>query len=306
MLTEEGFRDGIELFEESVSYEPDFAPAYARMAACYCLLSGHGLEVDRPAALMTKARAMAEHALRLNPDLPIARGALGMAKLKYEWDWDGAEAEFVRALELNPNEPTVHIWYAFLLSSQGRHEEALQHTEMARDLDPFSRVANLNVAWQLYEARRYEGALREFDATLELHPGSWIAHWGRGLVHSERGMNDAARADLRTAVERSERHPSALGGAGFVLARAGERALAKEVLDELAERSGTEYVPPSLAASIHAALGELDEAFERLELAYAQRSRSLVWLSVGHEFDPLRADPRYGDLLRRMGLEDRR
>ena len=101
-----------------------------------------------------------------------------MAKLKYEWDWEGAEAEFRRALELNSNEPTVHIWYALLLSSQGRNEEAIQHVEKARSIDRFSRVANLNVAWQYYEARRYDQALAEFDATLELHPGSWLAHWG--------------------------------------------------------------------------------------------------------------------------------
>ncbi len=303
MLTEDGFRNGIELFEESISYEPEFAPAYAGMAACYCLLSGHGLEVEEPATLMSKARSMANHALSLDADLPIAHGALGMAKLKYEWDWDGAEAEFLHALELNPQEPAVHIWYAYLLSSQGRNDEALEHVETARSLDRFSRVANLNVAWQYYEARRYERALAEFDATLELHPGSWIGYWGRGLVHSGLGNHDAAKRDLDRAVERSGQHPSALGGSGYVLARAGEHALAEGVLRELTRRSETEYVPPSVPASICAALGDLDRAFEWLEKAYALRSRSLVWLAVAHEFDPLRSDPRYEDLLRRMQLE---
>ena len=127
---------------------------------------------------------------------------------------------------------------------------------------------------------------------------------GRGLVHSQRGAHDAARADIEIAVERSERHPSALGGLGLVFARAGERALAEEVLRELTSRSETEYVPPSLAAGICAALGEVDQAFVWLEKAYTLRSRSLVGLAVAHEFDPLRSDPRYADLLRRIGLED--
>ena len=305
MVSEEGFRKGIDHFKQAIDHDPNFVEAYAGMAACYCLLSGHGLEVDQPKFLMPDAKKMAETALALDEELGEAHGALGMAKLKYEWDWEGAKKEFQRAVELNSNDPLTRIWYSFYLSSQGRHDEALSQVKIARDLDPFSRIANVNVAWQYYMARRYAKALEEFHHTLELFPDFWIAHWGRGLTYRcQEGMREEAVADLKLAVERSGGNQSAVGALGLAYAKLGEKEEAQKIVASLITRSEERYVAPTVIAAIYAALGDMDRAFEWLERAYELRSRSLVWLKVGHEFDPLRSEPRYQDLLRRMGLGD--
>lgn len=176
--------------------------------------------------------------------------------------------------------------------------------KIARGLDPLSRIANLNVAWQYYMARRYDQAIKEFDNTLELFPRMGVAHWGRGLAYCHNGITDVAVTDLELAVELSGESNAALGALGFGNAVLGERKAAEETLALLIERSKQQYVPPVTVSAIYAANGDLENAFQWLEKAYEVRSRSLVWLAVGHEFDPLRGDPRYQDMLQRMGLED--
>lgn len=304
MVSENGLRKAIEHFQVALDHDSKFADAYAGMAACYCLLSGHGLEVDPSGALMPKVKDMAESALALDDELSEAHGALGMAKLKYDWDWNGARTQFQRAIELDPSNPLARIWYSFYLSSQGRHNEAIAQVETARELDPFSKVSNVNVAWQYYMARRYEKAIEEFHHTLELFPEFWVALWGRGLVQIMRGFSEEAVADLELAVERSRKNQSALSGLGLAFAHFGRREEARGVVTSLTEISQNSHVPPTSIAAIHGALGDIDEAFEWLEKAYLIRSRSMVWLRVGHEFDPLRGDPRYQDLLRRMRLNE--
>jgi TolB-like protein/Flp pilus assembly protein TadD len=301
MLSEEGYRKGILLFNQAIEYDPDFAPAYASRASCFCLLSGHGLEVDLPSNLMTNAGALAQRAIELDDSLSEAHGVLGMVKLKYEWDWVSAEREFMRAIRLNPNDPMARIWYAFYLSSRGRHDEAIAEVKIARGLDPLSRIANLNVAWQYYMARRYD----EFNDTLELFPRMWVAHWGRGLSYCQKGMRNPAITDLEFAVEISGENNAALGALGFANAVFGERKAADETLALLIARSQEAYVPPVSISAIYAAKGDLENAFQWLEKAYEVRSRSLIWLAVGHEFDPMRKDLRYQDILHRMGSKDR-
>ncbi len=302
MITETGFRKSIEFFEEAVTRDPNFAQAYAAMGGCYCLLSGHGLEVNEPSALMPAAKDAAQRALVLDPDLAEARGVLGMAKLKYEWDWRGAEQEFKRAIQLNPSYALAHIWYSFYLSTQGRHQDAIAHARTARELDMFSRAANVNVAMQNYEARQYDEAIEQYDKTLELFPRLWVAHLGRGLAFVQKGVRDRALEDLELAVEISEGNHAAVGALGYGYARLGDPEKARGVLAELINSSEEGYVPPTLIAAIYGALDEVDNAFVWLEKAYQMRSRSLVWLKVAHEFDPLRSDPRLDDVLLRMGL----
>jgi len=306
MLTEDGYRKGIQFFNQAIEYDPDFAPAYASRASCFCLLSGHGLEVEVPKVLMTNAKAMAERAIQLDDNVSEAHGALGMVKLKFDWDWASAEREFKRAIRLNPNDPMARIWYAFYLSSQGWHDDAIAEVKIACELDPLSRIANLNVAWQYYMARRYDQAITEFDNTLELFPLMWVAHWGRGLSYCHNGMRDRAITDLELAVELSGQSSVALGALGFGNAVLGETKAADETLALLIARSKQRYVPPVTISAIYAAKGDLENAFQWLEKAYEARSRSLVWLAVGHEFDPMRKDPRYQDMLHRMGLENQR
>ena len=227
-----------------------------------------------------------------------------MAKLKYEWDWEGAERDLSRAVELNPSNPLARIWYAFYLSSQGKHREAIAQVETARDLDPLSRATNLNLAWQHYEARQYDEALQHFNATLELFPDFWPAHWGRGLVYCAKRMRKEALADLTLARDASRSSNSVLGSVGYAYAVFGQRSEAERCLKILTARAKEGYVPPTNLVGIYAASGDLDKAFEWLENAFQQRSRALVWLAVAHEFDPLRADPRYKAALKRMELAE--
>jgi tetratricopeptide (TPR) repeat protein len=305
MLSEDGYHKGIQFFDQAIEHDITFAPAYVGRGSCFCLLSGHGLEVDRPSVLMTNAKAMAQRAIELDENMSEAHGLLGMVKLKYEWDWASAELEFQQAIRLNPNDPMARIWYSFYLSSQGQHDDAIAEVQIARELDPLSRIANLNVAWQYYMARRYDQAIKEFDNTLELFPRMWVAHWGRGLSYCYNGMRDRAITDLELAVKLSGESNAALGALGFGNAVLGERKAADETLALLIARSKLQYVPPVTISAIYAAKGDLENSFQWLEKAYEVRSRSLVWLAVGHEFDPLRKDPRYQDMLHRMGLEDR-
>lgn len=302
LVTEEGFRKSLEQFESVVAMEPDFAPAYAAMGGCYCLLSGHALEVDEPSLLMSDAKENALKALSLDEGLAEAHGVLAMAYLKYDWDWDGAKRAFRRAIEINPSDAMVRVWHSYYLASQGWHDQAVAEAMIARKIDFLSRRVNVNVAWRLYEARRYAEALAEYDDLVELFPSSWVIPWGRGLVLSQLGRHAEATADLERAVERSGSSNAALGGLGQVAARSGDERVSREILAALEARSREAYVPPSLFVGIHAALGETEEAFRWLEAGYQARSRSMVWLKSAHEFDGLRRDPRFAEFLHRMGL----
>lgn len=302
MLTEAGYRKAIQSFELALSLDPDFAPAYAAMSACFCLLAGHGLEVADPETLMPRTREFATRALELDGTLADAQGALGMAYFKHEWDWDRAEAALSRATEMNPSDPMARIWYAFYLASQRRHDESVFQVDEAKRADPFSRVVNVNWAWQRYEARRYQDSADKFDETLELFPGFWVAHWGRGLSLLQLGDGEAALDDLGRAVEISEGSAVALGALAFAHATLGNSSEARRILRTLLDRSREGYVPSVTFVGIYGALGELDAAFEWLERAHAERSRSMAWIQVAHEFDPLREDPRFAVMLARMDL----
>ncbi len=302
MVSEEGLGKSIQYFKQAIGHDPQFAPAYAGMAGCYCLLSGHGLEVDAPKSLMTTARDMAERALILDPNLAEAHGVLGMFYLKYAWDWQAAERSLRRAIELDPSDSMIRVWYSFYLSSQARHDEALAHAKVARHLDRFSRTANVNVAFQHYDARQYDQAIEEFTAALELFPGFWGAYWGRGLVHAQKRDKEKSLSDLKQAVELSNGNVSAVGALGYGYAIFGETKKAEEILNQLRARSSQTYVPAVAIMAIYATLGNLDEAVVWIKKAYEQRSRAMVWVRVGHEFDPLRETPQYKDIIVRMGL----
>jgi len=304
MLTEAGYRKAIEQFDRAISIDPGFAPAYAAMSACYCLLAGHGLEVDEPSVLMERTRQLATQALALDENLAEAHGTLGMAYLKYQWDWSAAERELRRAAEINPSDPMASTWYSFYLSSQGRHDEAIAQAERARRSDPVARISNVNLGWQYYEARQYGAAIRAFEETLALFPDFWIAYWGKGVSLLGTDQGEEALRYLQRAVDLSEESSAALGALSLAYATLSNTDRSLEILDRLLTRTKTGYVPPGIFVPIYAKLGDLDRAFGWLEKAYEVRSRSLVWIKVSHDFDALRGDPRYHEIVRRMGLQE--
>ncbi|MEE8251895.1 MAG: tetratricopeptide repeat protein [Gemmatimonadales bacterium] len=301
-LSEDGFKKGVAYFQRAIDGQPDYAPAYAGMASCYCLLGGHGLELTAPREGMPKAKAAAQKALEIDSELAEPYGVLGIIRTKYDWDWDGGEKALRRALELNPSFAQGHAWYSIHLEAMGRHEEAILEAERARELDPLSLGANVNLGWQLYQAGRHREAVEQYNKTLELDPSFWGAHWALGVYFQSQGRFEEAITALKKAVERKSGHTLALSTLAYTYAVSGNRAEALKILEGLKARSRKTYVSPAHIATIYAGLGEKDQAFEWLEKAYTARSRSLAWLNVAQEWNDLRSDPRFTALLAKVGL----
>ena len=300
--TEEGFSQAINYFRLAIAEDPHYARAYAGLAGCQCLLAGHGLEVLRPDEAMPKAREFAHKALGLDAGLAEAQAVLGMVRMKYEWDFAGAEEKFLRALELNPSYAQAHFWYSLYLEAMGRGEEAVLQARRARELDPVSKGAAANLAMQLVGAGRFEEAFAEIAEALELDVRFWGTHWVLGNLHAKLGDYTAATAAFQNAVSFSERNGVSLSSLGFTYALAGRRSEAEALLQELKDLQEGRYLSPAFIAAIHAGLGQKDEAFRWLEEAFRLRSRYLVWLKVAPEYQQLRLDPRYKELIARIGL----
>ena len=274
------------------------------MASCYCLLSGLGLETMPPKVLMPEAKAAALKALELDNTLAEAHASLGMVRLKFDWDWSGAEKEFNEAIQLNPGYLQAHIWHSLFLEAMGRQSEAIAAAQRARELDPLSLRARVNLGAQLYSARQYDEAIPHLQKALELDPNFWAAHWRLGDCYAQKGMTEEAIAELQSAVKLSSGNPATLVSLGYTFAKSGQRAEALKVLDELKALSLHRYVSPANLAAVYSGLGETDLAMESLEQALEMRSRSVVWLKVWPQYDNLRADPRFTDLLKRIGLPE--
>ena len=300
--TEKGFNLAINYFRLAIAEDPSYAQAYAGLASCQCLLAGHGLEILPPDEAMPKARDLADKALGLDVRLAEAHAVLGMVRLKYEWDFAGAEESFLRALELNPSYAQAYVWYSLYLEAMGRGEEAVLHARTARELDPISKGAAANLAIQMLNVGRFEEASTQIVEALELDAGFWGTHWALGNLHARRGEYARAAAAFQDAVDFSRRNGVSLTSLGFTLARAGRRSEAEAVLRELQDLREKRYLSPAFIAAIYAGLGEKNEAFGWLEKAFRLRSRYLVWLKVAPEYEQLRSDPRYQELVARIGL----
>ena len=301
-ITESGFRKGIEYFERAITEDPAFARAYSGLAGCYCLLGGHGLEVERPSDVLPRARKEAEAALELSEPLEEAHGVLGMISLKYDWDFEEAERQFRRATDLNPSYAQGFLWYSLYYEVTGQTGEAIAKARRARDLDPLSLGANVNLAQQYYRAGRFGEAVQQLEKVLELSPNFWAAHWILGDIYQQKGIYKEAIAALSKAAFLSDNNPVSLGSLGFTYGRAGEEKLARAMLADLAELAEERYVSPFNQAIVHLGLGEKDKAMEKLEEGYRLRSRSMAWLNVDARLEPLRDDPRFQSLLQRIGF----
>jgi len=298
--TEEGLRRSIEYFSEATEKDPNYALAHAGLADCYIILGYFSLLPAREA--YAKAREAATRALALDDTLAEAHNALATAKADYDWDWPGAEREFRRAIELNPGYATAHQWYGRLLSELGRHEEALAEIKRAQELDPLSLIINAVGGRILLYAGRDDLAIEQLRKTLEMDPSFAHAHWFLGMAYVRKGALAEAIAEFQRAITLSPNFTQYQAGLGHAYARAGKSAEARRLLDELKEQSKRRYVSWCDFAAIYAGLGDKDQAFACLERAYAQRDARLVELKVDARLDPLRSDPRFKDLLRRIGL----
>jgi eukaryotic-like serine/threonine-protein kinase len=286
-----------EYFEDAIRLDPSYAPAYAGLADYYRSSS----ELT-PLAGMREAESYATKALELDPALAHAHLALGSVRFFGDWNWTAAEMEFKRAMDLNPNDAEAHRTYANFLAALGRQPEAQAEIQQARELDPLYITTAITGGWVLYFARQYDSAVQECQAALELDPNSAGGYDCLGSAYLAKGSYEQAIDASKKAVSLSENAPARSIGLGEAYALAGKKAEAREILRQLRERSSHAYVSPVFLARLELASGNREQALAHLEQAYRSRDQYVVWLRAERAFDPLRADPRFQDLLRRVGF----
>ena len=302
MMTEEGLRKGIEHFEQAIAIDPHYAPAYAGVADCYVYLAGPLLLSAAPRECIPKAKAAARKALELDETPAEAHVSLGRIKWYYDWDWAGAEREFLRPIELNANSPMAHLAYSGFLGCLGRYDESIREGKRALELDPLWLLGNSTMGLAFYSAGQYDQAIEQYRKTLELRSDFFYAHYLLAHAYSSKGMHEEAIAEAREAVALSENAPLPKAFLGYTYAVTGRRSEALKILDEMNELLKQRYVPATGRALIYAAFGERDAAFAWLEEAYQEPTPTLAWLRVHPTYDSLRSDPRFQDLVRRMNF----
>ncbi len=296
----EGVREAIDYFEQAIAADPKYALAYAGLGDAYALqVDYRGVPVTEG---LTRARAYARQALALDETIAEAHTSLGWVLFIYDWDWEAGVRAFRRALELNPGYATAHQWYSFALTSLGRIDEALVEGHTALELDPASVSIRRSLGFLYYYARRYDTALEHLRRAIAMNPTSQENYRLLGLTLVQSGAYDQAERAMREAVSIPEETAYAAAALGYVLARRGERGQAETILHELEARARTEYVSPVAVHMVYVGLGERDQAFAWLERAFDERRGWLAYLKVEPMLDPLRTDPRFAALVRRMRL----
>jgi DNA-binding winged helix-turn-helix (wHTH) protein/TolB-like protein/lipoprotein NlpI len=293
-------KKAIEYFQQAITIDPHYALAYSGLADSYSGLGNVRVGVKAPNEVMPQAKAAALKALELDDELAEAHASLATILMRYDLDWSSAEKEFKRAIELNPTDARMHQWYASLLSARGRHDEAIAEIERAKGLDPVSVVINSISGMLLFHARRYDEALTAFSKTLDMDPTYGHARGYLGAVYEQKRMfQQAIEAFKKNAETNRETSLQALGH-GYALA--GKRSEALAILDELKMLSKQKYIPAYFIAVVYTGLNDKAQAIEWLEKGYQERSGALNFINVDPRFDVLRGDPRFQDLLRRMGF----
>ena len=300
--TEEALLKSAEYFRQAIEKNPTFALAYTGLADSQILLGDTGYGILPPCEARLEARTAALKALEIDDTLAEAHTSLAAVKEQFEWDWEGAESEFKRAIELQTGYTNAHHWYAYLLAQLGRLDEAATEIRRARELDPLSLIINADLGWVFYLARHYDKAVEQLRKSLELDQDFVRAHYLLGRTYLEKTMYDQATQEFLAATNLSERNPVYLAGLGCAYAASGKTEEAIHILYELEERSKGRYVPPYDIALIHVSLGRKENAFTWLEKAFEEGSDFKDELKVGPILDPLHTDSRFQDLLRRMNL----
>jgi TolB-like protein/DNA-binding winged helix-turn-helix (wHTH) protein/Flp pilus assembly protein TadD len=300
---QENIWKAIAYFDQAVQKEPTYAAAHAGRAFAYLQLGAALVEAVPPREILPKARAAGLKALEMDETSSEAYEVLGWIALAYDWDWEGAERAFRRAIELNPSYPPPYMWLSQYMNVAGQHQGALALIRRAQQLDPLSP----HIQWSLAETSMLAGALEQSaeqcEKGLDLHPDFWPLHTLLGEIYLRQGKYDRALANLERGVEISKRHPHALSVLGSAYALAGRRPESLNILAELRKLSQRRYLSPANIARVYASLGENEQALSWLEKAYNDRSS---WMTRIHLWGPalgnLPADPRFQDLLRRMNF----
>lgn len=296
--TEESLQKALEYFDRAIALDPNYALAYAGKADIYAANSSVYLS---PAEAMPKAREAVRKALEIDDRLAEAHRSMSMVKQFGDWDLAGAEQEIKRDIEIKPNDSESHLHYSGLLVLQKRFDEALAELRRAQELDPVSLAINFRAGWHLYLERKYGQALERFREAVTLYPNSHQMHRGLGCVLRQSGFYEEAIAELQKAADLLPLD-NCLSYLGNAYALAGRKGDAKRLAKELEELSKRRYVSPVAIARIYAGLGEKEPVFNWLRKGYEDRSDHMLLLGIDPLFDNVRSDPRFTDLLRRMGL----
>jgi len=297
-------KKSIAYFEEAIRKDPSFAPAYIGLADRYDQLGTPGIGGAPPSDLRPKVLSMIRKGLELDPALPQAHALLANV-YQEQWQWNDAESEYKLALELNPNDAAAHLGYALWLVCQGRTEEALVWARRARGLDPLGVTGN-NIGWLLFHSRRYDDAIRELRSDLAVRPDDASTHWFLGFALIANGQVNESVPVLEKSLALSGRSPAVIGVLIRAYAQAGRRPEALGLLNELARRQQEGYIPAAAFVNAYLGLGDNEQSIAWLERAYQEQSMILQFLKVHPFLDPLRDDPRFADLVRRVGLEKSR
>ncbi len=292
-LTPDGVEKGIEYFRQAIEQDANYALAYTGLGDCYTYLGKS-----------TEASEAFTQALELDQTLGEAHASLGFYKFLYQWDWLGAEREFQQAIDLKPSYAEAHHWYAIYLANLGGHDEALREALRARELDPLSLLMNMTPGLTSYLARRYDEAIEAFQKVIEMEPNFMAARSMLGHAYEQKVMYEKAIAEYETVLEIVGENADVKASVKALLARTyaawDKRAEAMKIVQELEnEHPATPY----LMAHVYAALGETEPAFGCLDKAFEERHLQLVSLRVDPALDALRSDPRFADLVRRVGLK---
>jgi serine/threonine protein kinase/Flp pilus assembly protein TadD len=297
---EEGFQKAIEHFNLAIEKDPSYALAYAGLSDCYALLSTYALV--EPKEGFPRAKAAAMKALALDQQLAEAHTSLANLLTSYEWDFATAENEFRRAIALNPNYPTAHQWYAEYLQAMGRFAEAIAEIHRAQELDPLSPIIRAVAGRIYYCARRYDEAIEQLEKTLQMEPHFGPAYAFLCEAYAKKRLYEQAMQAAQEPVKLAPKTSVYLTILGSIYAASGKRQQAEDILKELTELSRQQYVQPSYIALLHCGLDDKDQAFEWLEKAYKDRDDRLIFVLTDPLLDPLQADPRFQQLLSRVGL----
>jgi TolB-like protein/tetratricopeptide (TPR) repeat protein len=297
--TGQGLQQAIVYFQQAIAVDPNYAPAFAGLSNTYALMPGYMLA---PAAeYMPKAREAAVRALQTDDELPEAHVALALILENYDWDWNSAEKEYRRAIELNPNYATAHHWYAEFLTWQGRFDEALRESESARRLDPLSLIIAADRGAILYFARQYDRSIEQFQSVLEMDPSFGRAHLGID-AYMQLGRFDEARAKVEEWRRLSGDGTNIRSRLVYIYGRTGQKDKAQAELRKLEAMNAARPQDPVAMAVAYIGIGNNEAALSSLEKAYAERSNLLTALNVEPVYDPLRQDARFQELLRRVGF----
>jgi serine/threonine-protein kinase len=296
----ENIKTAIKYFEQAIDLDPSFAQAYTGLADSYVMLSTVAFGSLPTQEVMPKARAAARNAITIDNSLSEAHTSLGIVKLKYEWDWPGAEESLKRAIELNPENAVAHHWYAHLLMITGHFDESIRACQTALEVDPLSPSIVVNLGRSYYFARRYDLAVEHLTKTLEETPDDVNALYLLGLAYLQKKMYPNAVEVLEKVSSINRLHAAA--ALGYAYAKMRRKDDAHRVLKELEELPAEQHVSPQEKAIIYVGLGDKESAFRYLEGAYEEKFATLAYMKVEPLFDDLRSDPRFSSLANRLKL----